>query len=451
MTYSENRALREKLFFARASLAFGDKQYDNVETLKKIVELRHERALLLGHSTHADFVLEERMAKNTQTVKTFLADFLVKSLPAAKTELQKLQEFAVKKGGPSQLQHWDLAYWQEQMKHELYQVDDEELRQYFKLDNVLNGVFEIAHKLYGITFKPINNVDKYHPAVETFEVLDKNNKHLAVFYADFFPRPGKRSGAWMTSYREQYQLEGREYRPHVSIVCNFSPATASRPSLLTIEEVLTLFHEFGHALHGIFAEGHYDSLNGTNVFWDFVELPSQIMENWVYEKEALHIFAKHFETDQLIPDELIDKVIKSKNFMEGMGTLRQIRLGMLDMEWHGSVPEHIGDVISFETQAIAKTEILPRVSGVNLSCSFSHIFAGGYSAGYYSYKWAEVLDADAFALFKQKGIFNQEVASSFRSNVLSRGGQEHPMDLYCRFRGQAPTVDALLKRSGLLS
>ena len=337
----------------------------------------------------------------------------------------------------------------EKLKQELYQLDDEALKPYFKLENVLYGAFTVAHQLFGLTFNEIQDIDKYHPDVQTFEVLNEKHELVAVFYADFFPRKGKRNGAWMTSFKPQYIKDNINERPHVSIVCNFTPPTPTKPSLLTFNEVTTLFHEFGHALHGMLANTTYPSLSGTSVYWDFVELPSQIMENWCYEPEALALFAKHYETNEIIPQQLVDKIKESASFLEGMATLRQLSFGILDMEYHGK-NQAIENVKAFELEAMKVASLYPDVAENCMSVSFSHIFQGGYSSGYYSYKWAEVLDADAFAYFQEKGIFNQEVAASFKNNILSQGGTDHPMTLYKKFRGQAPQPEALLKRAGLL-
>jgi len=451
ITYSEKRELREQIWRARTSLAFQSEKNDNRDIVKKIANLRYERANLLGYKTHAHFVLEERMAKSPETVIEFTNNLLAKARPHAEKELQELIAFAKDQSGLEDFRRWDSAYWGEKLKLAKFDFDDEKLRPFLKLDNVINGAFSVANKLYKLQFKEDPEIEVYHEDVKAYEVTDKNGKHVGIFYTDFFPRDGKRNGAWMTIFREQRVVEGVEERPHVSIVCNFTRPTADRPSLLTLNEALTLFHEFGHSLHGLLAKGNYASLSGANVFWDFVELPSQIMENWVYEKECLDLFAVHFETGEKIPQELVDKMVQIKNFHEGMGTLRQLSLGILDMAWHGSDPNHIDDVGEFEKKMMGPAELLPLEEGDNKSCAFGHIFEGGYSSGYYSYKWAEVLDADAFEYFKEKGIFNNEVADSFRTHILSKGGSEHPMDLYVRFRGKKPTPDALLKRAGLTS
>lgn len=449
VTYVENRDLRKEISIAYGKKAFQNNAYNNEAIVKKIVALRHERANLLGYETHAHFVLEERMAQNPNQVLTFLNDLLTKAKPAAEREFTQLANFAKSLDGIEQLEKWDGAYYSEKLKQKLYQLDDEALKPYFKLENVLYGAFTVAHQLFGLTFNEIQDIDKYHPDVQTFEVLNEKHELVAVFYADFFPRKGKRNGAWMTSFKPQYIKDNINERPHVSIVCNFTPPTPTKPSLLTFNEVTTLFHEFGHALHGMLANTTYPSLSGTSVYWDFVELPSQIMENWCYEPEALALFAKHYETNEIIPQQLVDKIKESASFLEGMATLRQLSFGILDMEYHGK-NQAIENVKAFELEAMKVASLYPDVAENCMSVSFSHIFQGGYSSGYYSYKWAEVLDADAFAYFQEKGIFNQEVAASFKNNILSQGGTDHPMTLYKKFRGQAPQPEALLKRAGLL-
>jgi len=449
VTYVENRELRKEIAIAAGKKSFHDNEFDNKENVKRIVELRHKRANLLGYKSHSDFVLEERMAQNPEKVLSFLNDLLEKAKPASQKEFAQLTAFAKELDGIDQLEKWDGAYYSEKLKQKLFNFDDEILKPYFKLENVLNGAFTIAEKLFGITFKEVFDIDKYHEDVQTFEVLDFEGQLVAIFYSDFFPRKGKRNGAWMTSYKSQAVKNGINERPHVSIVCNFTPPTETKPSLLTFNEVTTLFHEFGHALHGMLANTTYPSLSGTSVYWDFVELPSQVMENWCYEPEALALFAKHYETGEIIPQEYVEKIKESASFLEGMATLRQLSFGILDMTYHGK-SQTIADVKAFEKQAMEGTSLYPDVAENCMSTSFSHIFQGGYSSGYYSYKWAEVLDADAFAYFQEKGIFNKEVATKFKDNVLSKGGTELPMELYKKFRGQEPKADALLKRAGLL-
>lgn len=450
MTYADNRELREKMFRAYGSKAFKGNENDNREVVLNIVRLRQERATLLGYRSHADFVLEERMAESPAKVMTFLDDLLKYAKPIGEKEVKELEEYARTSGGPGKLQKWDVTYYSEKLKKEKYSIDDEMLKPYFKLENVVNGVFQVADRLYGLKFRELSNVQVYHPDVKVYEVLDESGKHLAVFYADFFPRAGKRSGAWMTSFRGQKRTGGEEVRPLVSIVCNFTKPTPSQPSLLTFNEVTTLFHEFGHALHGMLAEGTFESLSGTNVYWDFVELPSQVLENWVYEKESLDLFARHYETGEPIPAALVARIKESANFMEAYQTVRQVGLAKLDMGWHIEKAAAVTDVGGYEKELQKDTELLPPVEGTITSCSFSHIFQGGYSSGYYSYKWAEVLDADAFEFFQEKGIFNKDTASLFRKHILSAGGSEHPMELYKRFRGKEPSPEALLRRTGML-
>jgi Zn-dependent oligopeptidase len=449
VTYVENRELRKEIAIAAGKKSFQNNEFDNKVNVKRIVELRHKRANLLGYKSHSDFVLEERMAQNPEKVQSFLNDLLEKAKPAAQKEFTQLTAFAKELDGIEQLEKWDGSYYSEKLKQKLFNFDDEILKPYFKLENVLNGAFIVAEKLFGITFKEVFDIEKYHEDVQTFEVLDFENNLVAIFYSDFFPRKGKRNGAWMTSYKSQAMKNGVNERPHVSIVCNFTPPTETKPSLLTFNEVTTLFHEFGHALHGMLANTTYPSLSGTSVYWDFVELPSQVMENWCYEPEALALFAKHYETGEIIPQEYVEKIKESASFLEGMATLRQLSFGILDMTYHGK-SQTIDDVKAFEKQAMADTNLYPDVEENCMSTSFSHIFQGGYSSGYYSYKWAEVLDADAFAYFQEKGIFNKEVATKFKDNVLSKGGTELPMELYKKFRGHEPKADALLKRAGLL-
>ena len=450
MTYADNRELREKLNLAFGSKAFKGDENDNKNVILKKVKLRQERANLLGYKSHADFVLEERMAESPSKVMEFLDNLLQHAKPVAENEVQELTTYAKSVGGPEKLEKWDFAYYSEKLKKEKFAIDDEMLKPYFKLENVIEGVFEVAERLYGLKFKPLKDVEVYHPDVKVFEVLDEENRHTAVFYADFFPRPGKRNGAWMTSFRDQKKVDGVDIRPHVSIVCNFTKPTESKPSLLTFNEVTTLFHEFGHALHGILANGRYESISGTHVYWDFVELPSQVLENWVYEKESLDLFARHYETGEAIPVDLIKKIKASANFMEAYQTVRQIGLAKLDMGWHVEKAYEVEDVSKYEHELLKETDILPAVAGTNTSCSFSHIFQGGYSSGYYSYKWAEVLDADAFEFFLEKGIFNKDTADLFKKHILSAGGSEHPMELYKRFRGKEPSPEALLRRTGML-
>jgi peptidyl-dipeptidase Dcp len=390
------------------------------------------------------------MAATPDTVLSFSNELLEKAKPAAEREFKNLENYAKKLDGIEQLQKWDGAYYSEKLKKDLFSLDQEMLKPYFKLENVLEGVFIIAGKLFDLHFEEINTIDKYHEEVKTYAAKNSNGDFVSYLYADFHPRKGKRNGAWMTSYKPQQIKNGVNERPQVSIVCNFTKPTETTPSLLTFNEVTTLFHEFGHALHGMLANTQYKSLSGTAVSWDFVELPSQVLENWCYEKEALELFAKHYETGEVIPMEYIQKIKESANFHEGMQTLRQLSFGLLDMHWHGKNPLNITSVKAFESSAFGNTKLYPEVQENCMSTAFSHIFQGGYSAGYYSYKWAEVLDADAFAYFLEKGIFNKEVATKFKENILSKGGTEQPMDLYTRFRGKKPSPEALLKRAGLL-
>ncbi|OMQ09755.1 M3 family metallopeptidase [[Flexibacter] sp. ATCC 35103] len=450
LTYADNRELRKKMAIAFGAKAFQNNEFDNQENVLKIAKLRFERANLLGYKTHAHFVLEERMAESPEKVFSFLNDLLAKAKPAAQKEFAELTAFAKELDGIEQLEKWDGAYYSEKLKQQLFNLDDEKLKPYFQLEKVLNGAFTVAEKLYGLTFTEVFDIDKYHEEVTTYEVTDADGNLVSIFYADFFPRKGKRNGAWMTSFKSQSIKDGVNERPHISNVCNFTKPTETKPSLLTFNEVTTLFHEFGHGLHGMLANTTYPSLSGTSVFWDFVELPSQIMENWCYEPEALALFANHYETGEIIPIEYVQKIKESASFQEGLATLRQLSFGLLDMAWHGQDPTSITDLKAFETEQFANTQLYPDVKENAMSTAFSHIFQGGYSSGYYSYKWAEVLDADAFEYFQENGIFNHEVATKFKDNVLSKGGTEHPMILYKRFRGQEPKPEALLKRAGLL-
>ncbi|MCC9041653.1 M3 family metallopeptidase [Myroides sp. M-43] len=450
MTYADNRELRKEMAIASGKKAFQDNEHNNEGNVLNIVNLRHERANLLGYATHAHFVLEERMAQSPDKVNAFLNELLAKAKPAADKEFVELTAFAKKLDNIDRLEKWDGSYYSEKLKQERFSLDDELLKPYFQLENVLDGAYQVANKLYGLVFTEVHNIEKYHADVRTFEVMNEQGEFISIFYTDFFPRKGKRNGAWMTSFKNQYIKDGINERPHISNVCNFTKPTATKPSLLTFNEVTTLFHEFGHALHGMLANTTYPSLSGTNVFWDFVELPSQVMENWCYEKEALELFAKHYQTGETIPMELVEKIKESASFLEGMATMRQLSFGLLDMAWHGQDPTAIKSLKEFESTQFASTQQYPDVAENAMSTSFSHIFQGGYSSGYYSYKWAEVLDADAFAYFKANGIFNKEIATKFMNNVLSQGGTNHPMTLYKKFRGQEPTPDALLKRAGLL-
>lgn len=448
MTYCQNRELRKKMNEAASKKAFKD-EFDNSEIVMDIVKLRHERANLLGYETHAHFVLENRMAKSPEKVREFLRTIEDKSKEAAKRDYKKLEDLQFELEGIRDLQRYDSTYYSEILKRRELSIDDEMLRPYFKLENVVDGVFKIASKLYGLKFEEDNSIPKYHSDVKTYHVHYESGEYVGLFYADFFPRETKRPGAWMTTFRNQGLQFGEVKRPFVSIVCNFTKPTKTRPSLLSLDEVSTLFHEFGHALHGLLSKCTYKSVSGTNVYWDFVELPSQIMENWVLEKEALDLFAIHYQTGEKMPLSLVEKIKASQTFLEGLATFRQLSFGMLDMAWHSVDPKTINDVQSLEEGIMKNYDLYPRTGEMNMSTSFGHLFAGGYSAGYYSYKWAEVLDADAFEFFQEKGIFNREVADKFRINILEKGGSEDPMELYKKFRGKEPSVDALLKRAGL--
>ncbi len=451
VTYADNRALRKEMTIAMGKKAFQDNKFNNENIVLEIVKLRHQRANLLGYKTHAHFVLEERMAESPEKVLAFSNELLEKAKPAAKKEFLELENYAKQRDGIERLEKWDAFYYSEKLKKERFNLDQEILKPYFQLENVIDGVFTVAHKLYDLQFEEIFDIDKYHKDVKTYRVTDIQNNFIAVLYADFHPRKGKRNGAWMTSFKPQQVKNGKNERPHIAIVCNFTKPTETQPSLLTFNEVTTLFHEFGHALHGMLANTTYNSLSGTSVSWDFVELPSQILENWCYEKEALLLFAKHYKTGESLPMEYIEKIKASANFQEGMQTLRQLSFGLLDMAWHGSDSvETITSVKEFESNAFADTQLYPDIAENCMSTAFSHIFQGGYSAGYYSYKWAEVLDADAFDAFLKKGIFNKEIATKFKDHILSKGGTEKPMTLYKRFRGKEPNVNALLKRAGLV-
>lgn len=448
--YAENRDLRKKMFVAFASRGFNKNANNNEKNILEIVKLRDERAKLLGYNNYAAFVLEERMADTPEIVNNFLNDLLKKAKPAAQRELEELKAFAQKRDGVTDFQKWDFTFYSEKLKQEKFSLDDEKLKPYFKLENAVNGMFQVANKLYGLNFKKIDTIEKYHEEVDTYLVTDEKGEYISLFYTDFFPRPGKRAGAWMSSFKNQHKRNGENSRPHITIVCNFTRPTKTQPSLLSFYEVRTLFHEFGHALHGILANTTYPNLSGTSVSRDFVELPSQVLENWCYEKEALSLFATHYQTNELIPMELVEKIKESSSFMEGLQTMRQLSFGILDMAWHTADPKTIKSVKEFEDKAVAVTELYPMIAESCFSTAFSHIFQGGYAAGYYSYKWSEVLDADAFEVFSTNGIFDKKTAKSFKDNVLSKGGSEKPMELYKRFRGKEPSPDALLKRAGLM-
>ena len=445
MTYSEDRELRKKLSLAFGKRGFQDNDQNNSEVILKIVKLRQERAQLLGYESHAAFVLEERMAQSEKNVQSFLDNLSEKAHPAAKKEWGTMETFALENLGIEKLEKWDTAFVAEKLKQAKFDLDEQKLKPYFPLDKVLKGLFEIVERLYGLSFYKTTEIDPYQEEVVVYEV-NKNGEFHALLYTDFFPRPGKRNGAWMTSYRSQKSKQ----RPHVSIVCNFSRPTKTQPSLLTFQEVTTLFHEFGHALHGILANTTYSGLSGTSVYWDFVELPSQIMENWCYEPEALALFAKHYKTDKVIPQEYINKIKKASHFQQGLQTLRQLSFGYLDLSFHNKNASQIDNVKTHEKNQIESLQFTTDSPENCMSTAFSHIFQGGYAAGYYSYKWAEVLDADAFELFLEKGIFDSKTATSFLDNILSKGGTEHPMTLYKRFRGKEPDPSALLRRAGLI-
>lgn len=453
MTYAENRELRKELALANGKKAFDNGEFDNQQLIKELVKLRQEKTQLLGYQNFADFVLEERMAKSPANVFNFLNELLEKATPFAEKEINELKTLA-QADDIEDLQAYDHAFYAEKLRKAKFDLNDEELKPYFPLDKVQEAVFGLAEKLFGLQFSPINNIQKYHSDINIFEVLEKNpttdnrqpTTYKALLYTDYHPRKGKRAGAWMTSFRNQYQREGKNHRPHISVVCNFTKPTADTPSLLTFQEVTTLFHEFGHALHGILADTQYPNLSGTSVKWDFVELPSQFLENYCYEPEFLKSFAQHYQTGETLSDEKIEKLAQSKNFMEGYQTLRQLGFGLLDMTYHSELKNENFEVKSFEDRITAKTNLYPRNPETAISTSFSHIFQGGYSAGYYSYKWAEVLDADAFQYFKENGIFNPEIAAKYKT-LLSSGGTKDPMELYKNFRGSEPKVESLLKRA----
>ncbi len=450
MQFCTREDLRREVWLAVMSKGMKE-PHDNRAHATKLASLRHARACLLGYESHAHFVLEERMAGSPSRVKVFLEELLGQLRPAAERDFTELKEAKKRHTGRDDLHPWDVAFYTERLQREKFRLSDEELRPYFSLESVIQGVFEHARQLYGITFRERKDIPVYHPDVKAFEVNDEaSGRFMAYFYADFFPRASKRGGAWMTNFLEQGTWNGKINRPHVSIVCNFTKPTSTQPSLLTHGEVKTLFHEFGHALHSILSDCRYASIAGTNVYWDFVELPSQVMENWAYEPEGLALFAKHYQTGAPIPPELIDKIKKASTFMAGWMGVRQLSFGFLDMAWHSQDPSDALDIEAFERSQVERTLFFPPVAGTAMSTAFTHIFSGGYSAGYYSYKWAEVLDADAFEFFKEKGIFSKDVAKSFRENVLSRGGSEHPMELYKKFRGREPDPRALLRRDGLI-
>ena len=449
MKFLENRKLRKEISTAFSTKCLND-DFDNSNIIKETVKLKHERAVLLGYNNYAEYTLEERMAASSPNVYDLLDRLYDKAYPVAVNEIAELKSFAEAEDNIKNLQTWDYAYYSEKMKKMLFDFDGEKLRPYFKSENVINGVFEVANKLYGITFDRTDEIPVWHKDVETYKAIDEKGEYLGLLYVDLYPRSTKKGGAWMDEIRS-YGLVGSEIKkPHICFICNLTKSTKTQPSLLSFSEVTTIFHEFGHCLHGLLSKVKYKTIGGTSVYWDFVELPSQIMENWVLEEEALNLFAKHYKTNKPMPKDLIKKLKTSKNFMTGNMCLRQLQFGYLDMAYHDNVVD-IPNIDVFEDVVLGKTRLLPKVDGASISCSFAHIFAGGYAAGYYSYKWAEVLEADAFSKFKKDGIFNKNTAKSFRDNILSKGNLNHPMDLYKNFMGREPDVDALLKRDGLLS
>ena len=457
MTYSTQRDLREQMYMARNTLCTHANSENNIEICKRLVNLRREIAQLLGYKTYADYVLVNRMASNVKSVYKLLYDLIDAYKPTAEKELAEIKKSlpsSFTKGNSKEketsLMPWDTSFYSHKLQLRKYNIDAEMLRPYFELSNVIDGVFGLANRLYGITFKENKDIPVYHPDVKAYEVFDRDGSYLAVFYADFHPRKGKQGGAWMTEYQGQFiDKKGENVRPHVSVVMNLTKPTAEKPALLTLGEVETFLHEFGHSLHGMFANTRFESLSGTNVWWDFVELPSQFMENFSIEKEFLRTFAFHYETGEPLPDELIDRIVKSRNFMCATACLRQVSFGLLDMAYYTQRQEFTADIMPFEKEAWKKAILGKQLPDTCMTVQFSHIMAGGYAAGYYSYKWAEVLDADAFSVFKKHGIFDQKTAQSFRDNILSKGGTEHPMTLYKRFRGGEPTIDALLRRNGI--
>ncbi len=450
MQYSEKRELRKKMFMAYSSRAFRGNEFDNRNNIIRIVNLRREIAVMLGFTNFAEMILGDRMADTPARVNSFLEELYSACKPAAVRDFEKVSRFAAETGFKGHLERWDWAFYSEKLKKKLFAIDDEILKPYFSLDNAGKAVFGLASSLYGIRFVENNSIPVYHSEVKTYEVFDSDNTFLSLLYLDFHPRPGKNGGAWMTSYRDQRGEEGRDVRPLISIVANFTRPGRTRPSLLTFNELTTFLHEFGHSLHGMFSKCTYESLSGTNVARDFVELPSQFMENFAYEKKWLDTWASHYETGEKIPDELITKIRESSAYNEGYAFFRQLGYAFLDMAWHTIQNPVETEITEFEKAVSGKTELFPSIDGINMSASFSHIFAGGYAAGYYGYKWAEVLDADAFSLFTEKGIFDKDTAASFRKNILEKGGTDRPEELYVRFRGKEATIDALLRRSGLI-
>lgn len=449
MTYSTQRSLRKQMYMARNTECIHDNDANNLDICKRLINLRRELAQLLGFETYADYVLKHRMASSTSNVYKLLNDLIEAYKPTAEKEVAEITALAKRMEGEDfEMMPWDFGFYSHKLQMEKYNLDAEMLRPYLQLDKVIKGVFGLAGKLYGIRFEENTEIPVYHPDVKAYEVFDKDGSFLAVFYADFFPRKGKQGGAWMTEFQGQWiDHQGRNIRPHVSVVMNFTKPTAEKPALLTLGEVETFLHEFGHSLHGMFANTRFESLSGTNVWWDFVELPSQFMENYAVEKDFLRTFAFHYQTGEPLPDELIERIVKSRNFMAAYGCLRQVSFGLLDMAYYTKKAPFNEDIIPFEKKAWEKAMVTPQLPDTCMTVQFSHIMAGGYAAGYYSYKWAEVLDADAFSMFKKNGIFDQHTTQSFRDNILSKGGTEHPMTLYKRFRGQEPTIEALLQRN----
>ena len=451
MTYATNRELRRQMYMARNTVCTHDNAENNLEICKRLVNLRREIAQLLGYKTYADYVLKHRMAGTARNVYKLLDDLIEAYKPTAEKEVEAISKMARKMEGKNfKVEPWDFSYYSHKLQLKKFDLDSEMLRPYFELSNVIKGVFGLANRLYGITFKENKDIPVYHQDVKAYEVFDKDGTYLAVFYADFFPRKGKQGGAWMTEFQGQWiDRKGVNVRPHVSVVMNLTKPTDEKPALLTLGEVETFLHEFGHSLHGMFANTRFESLSGTNVWWDFVELPSQFMENYSVEKDFLRTFAFHYQTGEPLPDELIGRIVKSRNFMAAYACLRQVSFGLLDMAYYTKKQPFTDDIIPFEKKAWAKAMVTEQLDDTCMTVQFSHIMSGGYAAGYYSYKWAEVLDADAFSVFKKHGIFDRKTAQSFRDNILSRGGTEHPMTLYRRFRGGEPTIDALLKRNGI--
>ena len=447
MTYSSQRAIKEKLWKAYNSRALGG-EFDNSDNIRKITSLRLKIANLLGYECYADYVLDNRMAQNTPTVLSFLEELRSATIEYAAKDVEDIAQYAASLGLEGQLMPWDFGYYSEKYKNEKYAVSDELVKPYLKLDNVIDAVFMLANRLYGLTFTPAENITVYHPDVTAYEVKDNNGEHLAVLYLDFFPRASKRSGAWMTEFRGTSVENGTETRPLVSLVMNFTKPTETTPSLLTFDELTTFLHEFGHSLHGMLAKGKYESLNGTSVYRDFVELPSQIMENWAYEKEYLDLWAKHYQSGETMPVELIEKIVAAKNYLAAYMNIRQLSFGLTDMAWHTLKEPYTGDVEAFEKASMESTKVVPAIEGTAMATAFGHIFSGGYAAGYYGYKWAEVLAADGFSLFQQNGIFDAKTAAAFRK-LLSSGGQVHPMELYVDFRGHKPQTQALIDQMKL--